>query len=145
MKFSTKTRYGIRAMLEIAKDSQQGGVFQKDISERQEISNKYLDQIIHALKSEGLITNAKGRKSGYVLTRPPQEISVLDIHLAFENSICIVDCMDLNHDCQLQHECKTHFFWRGLNNLVLDYFKKTSLQNLIDGDFPFSTELNPNA
>lgn len=134
MKFSTKTRYGIRAMLEIAKDSQQGGVFQKDISERQEISNKYLDQIIHALKSEGLITNAKGRKSGYVLTRPPQEISVLDIHLAFENSICIVDCMDLNHDCQLQHECKTHFFWRGLNNLVLDYFKNTTLQDLLTSD-----------
>lgn len=134
MKFSTKTRYGIRAMLEIAKDSPQGGVFQKDISERQAISNKYLDQIIHALKAEGLITNAKGRKSGYVLTRPAQEITILDIHSAFENTICIVDCMDLNHDCQLQHECKTHFFWRGLNNLVLDYFKNNTLQDLLTSD-----------
>ena len=65
MKFNTRIRYGIRAILEIALEESENGVFQKDISERQKISNKYLDNIITALKTAGLIKNVKGKKSGY--------------------------------------------------------------------------------
>jgi Rrf2 family protein len=84
MKFSTKTRYGLRALIEIAKDELGEGVFQKDISKNQDISIKYLDQIIQSLKVAGLIVNVKGKKSGYILTRKPSEITVYDIHRAFK-------------------------------------------------------------
>ena len=83
MKFNTKTRYGIRSMLEIAMNKEQDGVFQKDIAKNQNISIKYLDHIIHSLKASRLIVNVRGKKSGYTLTREPSEITMFDIHNAF--------------------------------------------------------------
>ncbi|MBN2806645.1 MAG: Rrf2 family transcriptional regulator [Prolixibacteraceae bacterium] len=132
MKFSTKTRYGIRAMIEIASDSSGNGVLQKDIARNQEISNKYLDHIIAALKASNLICNVKGKKSGYILSRPAGEISVYDIHNAFENGICVIDCVGLNVHCENNGSCSAQIFWKGLNNVVLEYFKNTSLQQLLD-------------
>ena len=134
MKFSTKTRYGIRAMLEIAKDESQSGVFQKDIAANQEISVKYLDQIIHALKASGLIVNVRGRKSGYILTRQPSEITMLDIHNAFEAGICVIDCLARNFKCERQGFCRVRGFWGGLNNMVLEYFKGVTLEDIRDGN-----------
>jgi Rrf2 family protein len=135
LKFSTKTRYGIRAMLEISSHDPKNGVLQKDIATNQEISVKYLDHIISALKSAGLINNIKGKKSGYVLTRKPEEISILDIHKAFENGICVIDCMAINAECDRISICKTKKFWKGLNNIVHDYFQNTTLADIIDTGF----------
>lgn len=132
MKFSTKTRYGIRAMLEIASDTTQSGVLQKDIAERQQISVKYLDQIIHALKSEGLIINVRGKKSGYILTRKASEISMLDIHNAFEPGICVIDCLSALVPCPMKDVCRTIGFWSKLNNLIFDYFNSVTLQDLLN-------------
>lgn len=134
MKFSTKTRYGIRAMLEIASDPAQTGVFQKDIAEKQQISIKYLDQIIHALKATGLIVNLKGKKSGYILTRPAAEITMLDIHKAFEPGICVIDCLSKTVYCNLKDTCHTRGFWGKLNNMILDYFQQVTLQDLLDNE-----------
>ncbi|MCW0481301.1 RrF2 family transcriptional regulator [Gaoshiqia sediminis] len=131
MRFSTKTRYGMRAMLEIASDISQRGVFQKDIAEKQQISVKYLDQIIHALKSEGLIINVRGKKSGYILARKPSEITMLDIHKAFEPGICVIDCCSDSYNCQMKEFCRTVGFWMNLNKLVIDYFSNTTLQDLL--------------
>ncbi|HKJ43085.1 MAG TPA: Rrf2 family transcriptional regulator [Sunxiuqinia sp.] len=133
MKFSTKTRYGIRAMLEIARDETQSGVFQKDIAANQGISVKYLDQIIHALKAAGLIANLRGKKSGYILTRPPEKISMLDIHNAFEPGICVVDCLSHAMRCEKENYCNVRGFWGKLNNLVVDYFKAINLRDVCDG------------
>lgn len=132
MKFSTKTRYGIRTMIEIALDKTQSGVFQKDIAKNQQISNKYLDQIIHGLKASELIVNVRGRKSGYILTRKPSEISMLDIHNAFEPGIRVIDCLSNSVRCELEDKCRTKNFWGNLNNLVHNYFESISLQDLID-------------
>lgn len=131
MKFSTKTRYGIRAMIEIASETTGAGVFQKDIAENQDISIKYLDHIISALKASDLIRNVKGKKSGYVLTKSPSDISIFDIHNAFENGICVIDCVSLNFKCEKQDSCNAQVFWKGLNEVVLNYFKSTSLQDVI--------------
>jgi Rrf2 family protein len=133
LKFSTKTRYGLRAMIELAKDESGEGVFQKDISKNQDISIKYLDQIIQALKIAGLITNVKGKKSGYILTRKPSEITIYDIHLAFENDVCIIDCMGINFDCPRQDKCGAQDFWKGLNNTIIDYLKGTTLEMISKG------------
>ncbi|MGQ1783512.1 MULTISPECIES: RrF2 family transcriptional regulator [unclassified Saccharicrinis] len=136
MKFSTRTRYGIRAMLDIAADKSDNGVFQKDIAERQGISNKYLDQIIRALKVAGLIVNARGKKSGYILTKKPSEITLLDIHSAFEPGITVVECMNSSVNCNFEDRCKAKTFWGNLNQLVIKYFKSVSLLDLIEGDIP---------
>jgi Rrf2 family protein len=136
LKFSTKTRYGIRAMLEIAKDESQNGVFQKDIAANQGLSVKYLDQIIHGLKTAGLIINLRGKKSGYILTRPPSEITMLDIHNAFEPGICVIDCMATGFICERRSSCQVVGFWKNLNTMIVDYFKNITLEDLRDNRVP---------
>lgn len=132
MKFSTKTRYGIRAILEIALNRDAKGIYQKEIAKNQEISYKYLDQIIHALKVAGLVTKASGRKGGYILTREPEEITVYDIHNAFEPGICVIDCMAVNFSCNREKFCSLKGFWGQLNNQIIDYFKSTTIRDLME-------------
>lgn len=122
----------MRAMLEIALDKSGKGVFQKDIASNQDISIKYLDHIIHALKAAGLINTIRGKKSGYVLTRLPSEISMYDIHNAFENGICVIDCMSEDYVCEKDGKCETQVFWHGLNVIVEEYFRKTSLKDIMN-------------
>ena len=133
MKISTRTRYGLRTMLEIARAKESAGVFQKDIAVNQKLSLKYLDHIIHALKTARLIANTKGRKSGYMLTRSPDEITVYDVHRAFEPGICVIDCIGKDFKCDFSEQCQTQGFWRNLNRLILNYFKSVTLKDLMDG------------
>ena len=81
---------------------------------------------------KGLITNVKGKKSGYILTRPASEITILDIHNAFEPGICIIDCLTLKHQCDRENSCSALHFWDGLNEMIENYFKSTTLQALYD-------------
>lgn len=131
MKFSTRTRYGIRAILEIAINENGTGVYQKDIAINQKLSNKYLDHIISSLKIAGLICNVKGKKSGYILTRPPEQITMLDVHNAFEPEICVVECLSGVVKCEMESSCVTQEFWQGLNSLIEDYLKEVSLADLL--------------
>jgi Rrf2 family protein len=131
MKFSTKTRYGVRAMLEIALNTDDKGVFQKDISINQEISNKYLDQIIHALKVANLIRTLRGKKSGYILTRPAEKITIFDIYNAFESGVCIVDCLNHIDDCKRAEKCAARDFWTKLNDQVYKSFTSNTLADLV--------------
>lgn len=131
MKFNTKVRYGLRAILEIALDESENGVFQKDIAERQKISLKYLDNIIASLKTAGLIINARGKKSGYVLTRKASEIKILDIYSAFEPDVAIVECLENKYVCTLSSSCGVKDFWSGLNNLIINYLEFNTLDDLV--------------
>ncbi len=119
-------------MLEIAMNDSNGGMYQKDISKNQSISNKYLDHIIYALKASQLISNVKGKKSGYMLTRKPAEITIFDIHNAFEPGICLIECLSDNYKCDRRKECLTLGFWGQLNNLIIDFFKSVTLEDLIN-------------
>jgi len=119
-------------MLEIAIEGNKKGVLQKDIAKQQGISVKYLDHIIKALKVAGLISNSKGKKSGYILTRDPALISMYDIHRAFEPGIAVVDCLDCNINCERQENCVAREFWLELNNRVSDYFKSIRLKDMIE-------------
>ena len=132
MKFSTKTRYGVRTVLEIALHEHKNGIYQKEISENQQISYKYLDHIINSLKVAGLVTKAAGKKSGYVLTREPSKITIYDIHIAFEPGICVVDCLEPNFVCERTELCTLKGFWSGLNNQIIDYFKSVTIQDLME-------------
>ncbi|KJF43993.1 RrF2 family transcriptional regulator [Draconibacterium sediminis] len=131
MKFSTKTRYGVRAILEIAQSDPEIGIYQKDISANQNISYKYLDHIINSLKVAGLVSKAGGRRSGYILTRKPEEITIYDIHNAFEPGICVVDCLSHNYTCKRQGICASQGFWGELNNQIIKYLQATTIADLM--------------
>lgn len=118
-------------MIEIGANETETGVFQKDISKDQDISLKYLDHIINALKTANLIANVKGKKSGYALTRDPRKISILDIHNAFEHGVCVVDCLDQAVSCEREKYCQVQGFWGDINKLVRDYLESVTLHDLI--------------
>ncbi len=140
MKLNAKTRYGIRTMLEIAMNHSQAGVFQKDIAERQEISLKYLDHIIHALKTAMLIRNVKGKKSGYILRKSPELISLYDIYQAFEPAICVVDCLTGNETCDRSEHCSAQGVYGNLNQLIINYLQGITLQDLINKEVSLHPE-----
>jgi Rrf2 family protein len=132
LKIGTRTRYGLRTLLEIASNKNEGGVFQKDISINQSLSIKYLDHIIHSLKTSGLITNVKGKKSGYKLARKPEEISIYDVHKAFEPELCLVECLTPAFDCERSEQCLARGAWNDLNLMIVNYMKSISLADMIN-------------
>jgi Rrf2 family protein len=132
MRFNTKIHYGIRAMIEIALVSPDKGIYQKDIARNQEISNKYLDHIIAALKAKGLIRNIKGKKSGYILNRELSCITIYDIYNAFEPEICLMECLSEDFICKRRDKCVLHVFCQNLNDQLIEFFKTHSLKEFID-------------
>lgn len=129
MKVNTKIRYGLRAMLEIAKHTDRGGILQKDIASNQNISNKYLEHIISHLKVADLIRKT-GAKTGYILSREPKNISVFDIYNAFEPGVAILDCLDRDADCTIDTACDVKGFWCELNKTIADKLRDVTLADL---------------
>jgi len=129
-------------MIEIARETENNGIFQKEIAKRQNLSNKYLDHIIYALKVAGLITNVKGKKSGYILAKPASEISILEIYNAFEPQICITDCLVENYKCDRENFCAAKLFWEDLNVLIVNYFKSSTLQDMLDKQIELEKKAN---
>ena len=94
MKLSTKGRYGVRLMFDLALHAGDGPITLKDIAARQEISEKYLSNLIPLLKNAGLVHSVRGSQGGYTLARPPREITVKDILLVLEGSMCLTECTE---------------------------------------------------
>ncbi|MCF8231750.1 MAG: Rrf2 family transcriptional regulator [Bacteroidales bacterium] len=138
MRSNTKVRYGLRAMIQIGMESDKG-ILQKDIAKKQEISNKYLDQIIAPLKAEGLIEKAQNTHAGYILSHPAHKITAYDIYKAFEPELSIVPCAPEEGKCHRQNMCAAVHFWSGLNQKIKEYFESQTLQQLID----IQTQLTP--
>lgn len=130
MKINTRIRYGLRTMIEIANHSGTDGVLQKDIAKYQNISLKYLDNIISALKLKRLIVNVKGKGSGYRLARPANEITMWDIYTAFEN-IAIVDCVNNKNFCDASCDCLGRMYWTEFKQEFEGLLFKKSLAEII--------------
>jgi Rrf2 family protein len=128
---NTKIRYGLRTMLEIGCPDNKDGILQKDIAKNQDLSEKYLDPIISALKTSGLIVNYGGKKSGYILRKPANEITVLDIFRSFESGPTLVQCICNPNMCYKVDKCVAREYWSGLNNLIIDYFNNSTLDVLV--------------
>jgi Rrf2 family protein len=142
MKINKKTSYGLRAMIELAVHWEKESVFQKDISKKQEISFKYLDQIIAQLKGAGLITNTDGQKSGYRLLRKPELITVYDIYRAFESELAIVDCIE-NGVCKRDPSCAAREVWQGLNLNIVKHLNSFTLKSLADKQMILDSQKAP--
>jgi Rrf2 family protein len=133
MKVSTKGRYALRLMLDIAENQSGGAVTIKDISTRQVISEKYLERIVGALVKAGLVIGQRGVAGGYKLVKQPSEYTVKSILDVTENSIAPVACFDTNSEkCGRCDACVTERFWKNLDKVVDDYLSSVTLQNLLD-------------
>jgi Rrf2 family protein len=138
MKFNTKTRYGLRAMIELAMPDRDRGILQKDISKNQNISMKYLDHIIAYLKAAGLINNVAGKKSGYRLARSADKISVYDIYRAFERDLTVIDCLSEEGSCGRDKICAARSFWNKLNEKIVNYMESVRLSDLSEKQLQLS-------
>lgn len=131
MRSNTKVRYGLRTMIQIGIDNE-AGILQKGISEKQNISYKYLDHIIAPLKASGLIRKDPHKKA-YVLAKPAKDILAYDIYKAFEHELQVVPCINNElSECEKIGSCAAEEFWQGLNNVIKDYFEGKTLQDLVD-------------
>jgi Rrf2 family transcriptional regulator, cysteine metabolism repressor len=131
MKLSTKCRYGTRAMLEIARHYKNGPVKRKDISKNQRISAAYLENILIALKSHGLIRTVRGANGGFALEIPPERISMFQIIQALEGSIVPVDCVDNPGSCDRSASCAARNLWKDMYKAQETVLKKATLRTLL--------------
>ena len=129
---STKGRYAIRVMLDLAENSNGNYIPLKDIAERQDISKKYLEIIVKDMVTGGLITGASGKGGGYMLCRKPQEYTVGEILELMEGSMSSVACLaDKNYNCERKASCKTLPMWIEYDNMIHDFFHGKKLSDLM--------------
>ena len=131
MKISTRGRYALRFMIDLARYGNGQYALLRDIAARQQISLKYLEQIATALGKAGLIESMRGPQGGYRLTRSPQAYTVGDILRPIEGHLACVACLEThpNH-CPQSSQCRTVHFWEGLQRVILDYLDGTTLATL---------------
>ena len=131
MKISTKGRYALRVMIDLATHDNGKYISIMEISKRQEISNKYLEQIISLLNKAGFLETSRGNNGGYRLARNPKEYNVGDIIRATEGDLAPIECLTKKGKCSRQKKCKTYSFWKGLDDVINDYINSKSLEDLI--------------
>lgn len=131
MKISTKGRYALRVMIDLALNSKEKYINSKEIATRQEISSKYLEQIIAMLNRAGYLETARGNTGGYKLARKPSECIIGDILKATEGNLTPIDCLIEEGKCKRQESCKTYSFWKGLDEVINEYVKSKTLEDLI--------------
>ncbi len=131
MKLSTRTRYGTRLMLDMALHHEKGPIQLGDIAKRQEISVKYLEQIVIPLKKAGLIESVRGSKGGHFLARPPEEISMAEIVALLEGSVSIMKCCDHPELCNRSAACLPRQVWSEASAAMYEKLKSFSLWDLV--------------
>ena len=131
MKLSTKTEYGIRAILEIAKGNGQP-LNLKTIAQRHNISTKYLEQLMAMLKSAGFIRSIRGPKGGYILAKPPKNIIIADVFKTLEGPIATAECLSNKDYCPQVHKCVIKELWQKIQVAINNVLKSVTLQDLID-------------
>ena len=131
MIISTKGRYDLIVMSDLALNSNEKYISIKDIANRQEISNKYLEQIIALLNKASFLETARGNTGGYKLARLPKEYKIGDILRATEGDMAPISCLTENGECTRQENCKTYSFWKGLDDVMNEYIDSKTLEDLI--------------
>lgn len=133
MKISTKGRYALRTLIDLAQHSDQGLVALKDIAGRQEISQKYLEQIVTQMSKAGFLKGVRGPQGGYRLARDPKDVNVAEILEAIEGSLAPVTCLgNETNECDRCGDCPTLELWTGLYECVMNYLMSITLQELVD-------------
>ena len=133
MKLSTKGRYGVKAMVDLAIHNSEGQIALKNIAERQEISENYLEQLFAILRKAGLVKSTRGAQGGYILADKPENISVGTILRALEGSLAPVDCVSEDPvKCGRSQICVTKFIWEKIRDSVNDVVDSITLKDLVE-------------
>ncbi len=135
MKLSTKGRYGLRAVLDLAMHCDNEAVALSSIAERQHISMSYLEQLIAKLKRAGIVNSIRGAQGGYVLAKPADEISVGDILRALEGDLHPVDCAEVygsHEQCETADVCVTKFVWKRISDSISNAVDSILLSDLVE-------------
>ncbi len=133
MKISTKGRYALRMMIDLAEHRNCGFVALKDIADRQNISKKYLEQIIPIFNKSNILKTTRGSQGGYMLSKAPDKYSVGEILRLTEGSLAPVECLNQEpNECERSGECATLPIWQGLNRVINEYLDSITLQDILD-------------
>ena len=133
MRISTKGRYALRMMVDLAEHREEGFIALKDIAERQGISKKYLEQIVPIFNQSDLLRANRGSQGGYMLAKSPAKCTVKEILTLTEGSLAPVACIDRGTvECERSADCPTLPVWQGLSRVINDYLEKVTLQDLVD-------------
>lgn len=134
MMISTRGRYALRVMIDLATQNRESYIPLRDIAQRQDISEKYLESIVKVLTKEGLLEGLRGKGGGYRLTRPAQEYTVYDILKLSEGSLAPVSCLECEENarkCSRAADCPTLPMWKELDEMIKNYFSNITIADLL--------------
>ncbi|MHB8093346.1 MAG: RrF2 family transcriptional regulator [Candidatus Aminicenantales bacterium] len=131
-KMSTRGRYGVRLMLDLATNQGTGPVALKDVARRQEISMKYLEHLAASLKKAKLLRSARGARGGYVLAFPPSSITIKDVVAAVDGSVCLVKCTRVPSACRRSGDCLSRGIWSEFAEKISRMLDDVSLEQVIE-------------
>ena len=132
MKLSTRSSYGMRAVLELALEYGKGPLQIKTMAQREGISNKYLEQLVAILKSSGLLRSVRGPKGGYLLAKRPADVTLYEVFRVLEGPMDIVECLVHEDYCPRCSDCITRKVWLKIANAMTDVLNSITLQDLAD-------------
>ena len=133
MKISTRGRYGTRMMLDLAAHHDQGPTPLREIAKRQDLSVKYLEQLIIPLKAAGYIRSVRGARGGYTLARKPDKISVGQIIKVLEGGLSLVNCVEDPKICEREKNCPTRDIWLRMSERLMEELSSLTLRDVLDG------------
>jgi Rrf2 family protein len=132
MKLSIKTEYGLRAVLELAKSRNKNPLHLKDIAKNQNISAKYLEQLMTVLKTAGFVRTSRGSKGGYTLAKPANKIKISEIFNTLEGPITTSECLENKNFCTNVTDCVIRQVWQQVNKAMTDVLQSITLQDLVN-------------
>lgn len=131
LKISTQGRYGLRALVDLAENENDGAIPLREISERQKISERYLEQLFAKLRKAGLVKSVRGAHGGYMLNRDPEEITVGDVIITLEGSIAPVECTKAGEgSCEMLPQCATHEVWVKIKDKINEVVEAITVEDL---------------
>ncbi len=130
IKISTQGRYGLRALVDLAVNENAGAIPLREISQRQKISERYLEQLFAKLRKAGIVKSIRGAHGGYQLNKEPEELTVGDIIRVLEGELAPVECTIEGESCNMIEECVTHEVWQEIKNKIEDVVESITLQDL---------------
>ncbi|MCS7253587.1 MAG: Rrf2 family transcriptional regulator [Armatimonadota bacterium] len=130
MRFSTKARYGLRFLIDLAVSYKDSPVRLRDIALREKISKKYLEHIVSVLVANGFVRAVRGSKGGFVLAKPMEQIVVLDVIEALEGKLSVVECILLPEVCERSPDCVARMLWTKVNEAIRQTLRGVTLKDL---------------
>jgi len=131
MKLSTRSRYGTRILVDLARHTDQGPIQIGEISKRQEISVKYLEQIIRPLKQASMVTSVRGPKGGHLLAKDPEDITLGEIVRLFEGQADLVECISNPEKCNMSDDCQVRLAWKEATRVLYEKLDSTTIGDLM--------------